>query len=323
MTIMSIMLKNINKNIKLYAKHLINTYPILGEKKLDCNLENIFHNWYDNITQINYSINFVKNTIIAASGKLSLTSTREDINKYLLPKLTRNQKIFIANQLEDLPFVKFGADFYNKSIDEYVDDFYKIFDQKLIPHTIRKHNNELFMKTFIHLTKCEILFATSRIFYYLKIAIIIENIYISHIDEISMAIVDMAHDRTNFSYALFTKDYYDKDELELYFKRFYNDHKTGYSILSSKLNILFDIFRSSIKLIENMDTHTFNKFNSSCPKNKKASINKKNQLSFEPKILFLVPYFCNTNDNDDKDEIRDMIKPNLIHISNRPLVIEI
>ena len=156
------------------SKQLIEKYSYLKKEK--SNLVCIFITWV--IGPIPYSARGVGNLVKVIKdnqnnddvGNILETITPSSLlSKFMIKKY----QIYHKHKLTDFPIIHFAADFYGKSIEELASDAMEMYNEE--HYTIKKIKSQTLRNQIKHLVECEILVVLGVLFFYLKIATIIDH----------------------------------------------------------------------------------------------------------------------------------------------------
>ena len=164
-----------NKTIVRLSIHLSNKYPFLASNQMFKSQLLLLIRKTKIINSADYLVTIVNDKqnynnigeILDAAIYLPSTAIEKSwINKY---------QIYCKYDLQDFPVIQYAVDFYGKTINELAADAMLMFNYK--SPNIAKIKNQILCDQIEHLIKCDILIVLGILFYYLKIATIIENIY--------------------------------------------------------------------------------------------------------------------------------------------------
>ena len=301
---------NTDKLNKTVIPHLLQKYPTLNKTDVIDNILPAFAQWLDPV------IKSIK--ILIGKVLLNGQNNQFDINTILSSdkRLIRYQ-LYNKYKLEDFYVIKFGANFYGKDFDTFVNDFMEVFNHNAIPLLIR--NNSQLLDSIIHLIKCDILFAIGKLSCYITIATFIENLYKSVINSVIKLIVTMIRKNETITH--------DNILRELSFagidliKHFSVNYLNGTQILFDRIKIIYDMFYPIVKRTNWMavldkcpDWPCINFFYA--PK----KISDDFILTKHPFIL--LPFAHLIDEDDDSDKTYDL-KPKLYHIKHSKIIIEV
>jgi hypothetical protein len=312
------------------SQQLSDKYPFL--KAQSEHLNSIFKSWlFDGRSGINNSADYLvdlikKNSTSNDIGEiLQIALNKCDLCLELEPILQKYQ-IYHKYQLTDFAVIKFAADFYGKSIEELANDALEIcnFDS---PSAI-KIKNQYVKNQLKHLIACDILVILGILFFHLKIATIIEDIYKTAQESLSKKIISKIIKNVSFDHDIIKNRIVNK-HIHFLNEKYGADPEYYDGFAIDRLKQVYDIYLQPFENFKSLGETDMEKYISQFPE---SSVIIKDKKAFNDRsdiintYYYLVPIFYqyqNLMGLDSEPNTKYFIKPKIFDIDKNKLLIEI
>ena len=282
----------------------------------------IFRTWLleDQHYRINNSLKILAN--IAYNNDNSITGYD---HIFLNKCLDKKYKIMHDRKLDDFKIIKWASEFYGKSIEELACDAIKMcnYDNPSL-----KLKDKSLLDILFHLITCDLLICLGILFSYLNLAILVDFIYKTELDQICSTIVE--HILANGSYHYGTLVKINRlrslvSRLNIALKSQNPNAYTGF--YKDKFKIIYDMYYDTVVYINSLSKKEYQLF-------------LKNNIDFQVvvsgadlhncdkrRLLFNYHYLVSTcgisSKQNDENMVSHDIKPRLADFGNLSLVIEV
>ncbi|XWV25349.1 putative ORFan [Tupanvirus deep ocean] len=329
----------INKeSLKPIKEQLLTKYPYLRREKN--HFEGIFSSWIcsDKHLPTNSLLEYLanitqycnKNDIIDIN--IALDKGLPAINK---KRIVNNVSTILKHDLNDYPLIKYAVDFYGKSLEEFGNDIMLIaaINSNSVYHKI-KHEN--LKKQFAHIFKCAIMLILGILFYYLKIATIIEDVYSHNHSTISKLMAKYTANGKNFDIDKIKKKSSIKDFMNKLIEK--NGTSSTYYIdfYVDRLRSIYDMYDEPMRQINKIKSDQYLKYLQQFPDYKQFFESNENgplygNLSnlkhfMMDNYFYLIPIyyqFGNKFEDFENDATRHFVKPKIFDFDETQLLIEV
>ncbi|XWV26611.1 putative orfan [Tupanvirus soda lake] len=328
-----------NDTLKNINQQLSEKYPYLNTQKN--HYEGIFKSWInsDERLPISSSLNYLTKVIFHCNKNDII-----DINIVLdkgLPKITKtpknvaiinNMKTLLEHDLNDFPLIKNAVDFYGKSIDEFGDDIMPLCSFNSSVYF--KIKNENLKKQCAHIFKGLIMLILGILFYYLKIATIIEDIYSNNHEKVSTVMAIFTSKKKEFNFDKIKKELISKDFLHKLLDKNGTSDKYYDGFYIDRFRTIYDMYYEPGKFFSNLNHNEYLKYLQQFPDFKiifaESHVKRleiiKNKSNIINEYFYLLPIYhqfgkkCDAYENDV--EIHN-IKPNIFNFDDTQILIEV